>query len=70
MTMVAEGVSTAKSGHQLALKLGLDLPIITEIHKCLHEGKPAREALRDLMNRPAAEEMSRVAALLGKGLRP
>jgi glycerol-3-phosphate dehydrogenase (NAD(P)+) len=64
MTMVAEGVATAKSGWQLAGKLSLDLPIITEIYKCLHEGKSAREALRDLLHRPAADEMSQVASLL------
>jgi glycerol-3-phosphate dehydrogenase (NAD(P)+) len=66
MTMVAEGVATCKSGHQLGRKLGLDLPIINEIHKCLYEGKPARDALRDLMTRPASDEMSQVATLLNR----
>jgi glycerol-3-phosphate dehydrogenase (NAD(P)+) len=70
MTMVAEGVATAKSGYQLAKSLKLDLPIILEIYRCLHEGKPAREALRDLMTRPVSEEMSQVSEMLGKAGRP
>ena len=68
MTMVAEGVTTAKSGLQLGRKLGLSLPIIEEIYACLYENKPAKTALQDLMSRPAAGEMSRVEELLGKGL--
>lgn len=67
MTMVAEGVMTTKSGHQLAAKLGLDLPIINEIYRCLYEGKPAQAALRDLMTRPVADEMSQVAGMLERG---
>lgn len=67
MTMVAEGVTTAKSGLQLGRKLGLSLPIIEEIHACLFEDKPARTAVQDLMSRPAAGEMSQVAELLGRG---
>lgn len=67
MTMVAEGVTTAKSGLQLGRKLGLSLPIIEEIHACLYENKSAKTALHDLMSRPAAGEMSEVDALLERG---
>ena len=45
---------------------GLELPIINEIFLCLHEGKPAREALRTLMSRPVLDEMTRVVELMGR----
>jgi glycerol-3-phosphate dehydrogenase (NAD(P)+) len=57
MTMVAEGVNTAKSAKQMAATFGLHLPLVDELHACLFEGKPAPEALRDLMSRPPVEEM-------------
>jgi glycerol-3-phosphate dehydrogenase (NAD(P)+) len=63
MTMVAEGVRTAKSGYQLARRLGLDLPLISEVYKCLHEDKSARDALRDLITRPVAGEMAHMENL-------
>jgi len=53
---VAEGVHTAKAAHALAEAAGVDAPIIREIHAVLHQGKPPREALRDLMARPARPE--------------
>jgi glycerol-3-phosphate dehydrogenase (NAD(P)+) len=66
MTMVAEGVPTCRAARGLADRLGLELPIVADIHRCLHEGKPAREALKDLMTRPASGEMAGVAQLLEK----
>jgi glycerol-3-phosphate dehydrogenase (NAD(P)+) len=63
MTMVAEGVRTAKSGYQQSQRSGLSLPIITEIYKCLYEDKPAREAVRDLTARPVTDEMSHIENL-------
>jgi glycerol-3-phosphate dehydrogenase (NAD(P)+) len=63
MTMVAEGVPASKSGWQLARRRGLDLPIINEIHACLHEGKSARAALQNLMARPASEEMFEIKSV-------
>jgi glycerol-3-phosphate dehydrogenase (NAD(P)+) len=66
MTMVAEGVVTAKSVHQLSKKFGVEVPIIAELYRCLHEGKPARQALRDLLQRPAEDEMSQVQTLFRK----
>ena len=37
MEMVAEGVDSAESVHQLALKAGVELPIIGEVYKILFE---------------------------------
>jgi glycerol-3-phosphate dehydrogenase (NAD(P)+) len=67
MTMVAEGVGTTKSGYQLAQRLDLDLPIISEIYQCLHDGKSARAALQALMSRPVAGEMADVEKISGRG---
>jgi glycerol-3-phosphate dehydrogenase (NAD(P)+) len=63
MTMVAEGVISAKSVHQLAKKLDVEMPIVTEVYQCLHEGQPARQALKDLLRRPAEDEMAQVGRI-------
>lgn len=54
--MVAEGVKTAKSAWQLAQRLGVNVPIIREVHAVLYEGKPPKQAVRDLMTREAKPE--------------
>ncbi|MBZ5678243.1 MAG: NAD(P)-dependent glycerol-3-phosphate dehydrogenase [Acidobacteriia bacterium] len=51
MRMVAEGVETCGSAVALGQKLGVDLPIIQQMHAVMSEGKPPREAVRDLMDR-------------------
>jgi glycerol-3-phosphate dehydrogenase (NAD(P)+) len=53
---VAEGVVTAKSAHDLAKKMGVDMPISEEIYLMLYENKPVGEALRDLMGRQRRSE--------------
>lgn len=56
MTMVAEGVRTARSAHDLAAKLGIEMPIVDAVHAILFEGLAPRQALKDLMLRePKAE---------------
>jgi len=54
--MVAEGVKTAKSAHELAKREGVEMPIAGEIHDIIYEGKPAREAMVALMTRPLKDE--------------
>ncbi|MBN1604858.1 MAG: NAD(P)-dependent glycerol-3-phosphate dehydrogenase [Chitinispirillaceae bacterium] len=56
MTMVAEGVETARSTYQLALKHNIEMPITQEVYKTLFEGKCAQLATRDLMQREAKPE--------------
>lgn len=56
MTMVAEGVETARSTYQLALKHNIEMPITQEVYKTLFEGKCAKLATRDLMQREAKPE--------------
>ena len=56
MTMVAEGVATAKSVHQLALKHRIEMPMAEEVYKVLFEDKNARQATLDLMRRDTRGE--------------
>jgi glycerol-3-phosphate dehydrogenase (NAD(P)+) len=53
---VAEGVTTAKSAFHLASKVGVELPIVSEVYRVLYEGKPVYDAVRDLLNRPLGKE--------------
>jgi glycerol-3-phosphate dehydrogenase (NAD(P)+) len=51
MTDVAEGVTTSKSVHALAAARGVEMPIADEVYRILHQGKPPRAAVADLMTR-------------------
>lgn len=53
---VVEGVPAAKSAHELARKHGVDTPIIDEVYAMLHEGKPLKQAIADLIGREAKVE--------------
>ena len=54
--MVAEGVLTTNAAVGLAQKMQIEMPITEQMHAILHKGKPAREAIRELMTRPHAME--------------
>jgi glycerol-3-phosphate dehydrogenase (NAD(P)+) len=59
MSMVAEGVQTAKSGFQLSRSLEVEMPITTQVYHVLFEGKSPVEAINDLMVRdPKPEDWS------------
>lgn len=49
--MVVEGVYSARAAKSLAEKYQVEMPIIEEVNKVLFEGKPAADAVRDLMLR-------------------
>jgi glycerol-3-phosphate dehydrogenase (NAD(P)+) len=51
MAMVAEGVYTARSVHERAGRMGLDMPITAEVYRVLYEDKDPRAAVNDLMLR-------------------
>jgi len=53
---VAEGVKTTKSAYEIAHKLGVDMPITTEVYRVLYEGKSPRQAVSDLMTRTLRAE--------------
>jgi glycerol-3-phosphate dehydrogenase (NAD(P)+) len=53
---VAEGYPTALSAWQLARKLGIQAPIIDELHAMLYQGKEVRKAVQALTSRDMKEE--------------
>lgn len=53
---VAEGYVTARSAHDLAKKVGVELPICEEVYSVLYEGKEPRLALQSLLSRPLRAE--------------
>lgn len=57
MSMVAEGVDTTRSAHELALKHNVEMPIVREMHEILFNGKDPVQATQDLMTREAKNEV-------------
>jgi glycerol-3-phosphate dehydrogenase (NAD(P)+) len=56
--VVAEGVKTAESAYHLALKAGVDTPVINEIYSGIYLDKDPRQGVKDLMNRKAKKEFA------------
>jgi len=56
MSMVAEGVKTAKSVCQWAKKNNVEMPITNAVYKVLFENIPPSEVVEDLMTRNPKEE--------------
>jgi glycerol-3-phosphate dehydrogenase (NAD(P)+) len=56
MRMIAEGVKTAESARNLAVRLGIDMPITEKVYRVLYEDKPARDAVVELMTRDLKAE--------------
>ena len=56
MVMVAEGVRTTKSAHDLVKKYKVEMPITEQMYKVLFEDKPPKEAVTELMGRGAKIE--------------
>lgn len=57
MRMVAEGVKNSISVCALARRAGVEMPIAEQMRQLLHEGKPARQVVGDLMSRQARPEI-------------
>lgn len=49
--MVVEGVYSAKAARTLSHKYQVPMPIVEQVNEVLFEGKPAGDAVRDLMLR-------------------
>jgi len=56
MRMVAEGVKSAESVYGLSRRLGVEMPIVEKTYQILHEDKPAKEAVTELMGRDLKAE--------------
>jgi len=58
MSQVAEGVWTTRSVYAKSRKMGLEMPITSEVYRVLYEDKPPLAAVQDLMLRePKGEEI-------------
>jgi glycerol-3-phosphate dehydrogenase (NAD(P)+) len=54
--MVAEGVLTTNAALGLAKRHGVEMPITEQMYSILNEGRPPRDAIRELMSRPGKAE--------------
>jgi len=54
--MVAEGVGTCRAARELAQRVGIEMPITEQMYAVLYEGRPPREAIRELMERRLKSE--------------
>ena len=54
--MVAEGVFTARSVYEKSQRMGIPMPISTEVYRVLYEQKNPRDAVNDLMLRELRSE--------------
>src|ERR1700688_1838201 len=53
---VVEGVLASRAVSAVAAHLSVDMPICREIHRVMHEGKPVRDAVQELMGREMRSE--------------
>ena len=53
---VVEGVKAAKAVHEVAEKLGIEMPIVNQVYRILYEGVTPREAVEALMRRELKPE--------------
>jgi len=56
MRMVAEGVETTRVTRALARKLGVEMPIVEQMHRILFEGQEPRAGVRALLERALRDE--------------
>lgn len=57
--MVVEGVYSAKAGMALAERYQVEVPILRSVNEILFEGKPAAEAVSELMQRLPKDELNK-----------
>jgi glycerol-3-phosphate dehydrogenase (NAD(P)+) len=57
MRMIAEGVDTTRSAHDLAVRHGVEMPIVAQMHEILFNGKDPILATQELMTRQAKNEV-------------
>jgi len=56
VNMVVEGVYSAKAAKSLAVKYGIEMPIVNEVNAVLFDNKSAKEAVDNLMLRQRISE--------------
>lgn len=68
MNGVAEGIKTTLAIHNLASKLGVEMPITSQVKAVLYDGKSVNDAASELMARPLRDED--VASEVARASRP
>ena len=58
--MVVEGITATEVAHDVAKKMGIDMPITSAIYSVLYEGKSANEVVVNLMMRSKKHEIEEV----------
>jgi glycerol-3-phosphate dehydrogenase (NAD(P)+) len=56
MSMIAEGVDTSESAYQLSVRHAVEMPVVEQVYRAIHENKPPAEAVRELMQRSLKSE--------------
>jgi glycerol-3-phosphate dehydrogenase (NAD(P)+) len=56
MSMIAEGVFTAKSVYEKSMLMGIPMPICTEVYRVIYDNKNPRDAVQALMQRELRSE--------------
>lgn len=56
MHMVAEGIHSTDAVREMAVSLGVEMPITEQVHATLHGRCPARDAIRAILERPLKRE--------------
>ncbi len=49
--MVAEGVKTTQSVHDLVLRMNVEMPILDQVYQILYKNKECSSAVTDLLTR-------------------
>ena len=58
--MVVEGIPAAIAGHNLAKKVGVEVPIISAAYSVIKDGADARKMVEKLMTRPGKQEREKI----------
>jgi len=58
MSQVAEGVKTTKSAHDLARRLGVEMPITDAMYRLMYEDVPAAQVMLELLGRAPKHELA------------
>jgi len=65
--MIAEGIRTTRSAHQLAQRNGIEMPIVEQVYQILYKRKDPYEAVNDLMGRALRYELHGIPSVSGGG---
>jgi glycerol-3-phosphate dehydrogenase (NAD(P)+) len=60
MKMIAEGISTTLSIHQLSKKENVEMPICEQVFRIIYEGKSPKAAFQELMSRELKNEFKTI----------